>query len=155
MNGKDYYPTPISAFEPLLNFLPITWFYWEPACGDKRLVNFLNKKGFKADGNDIKNGYDFLQDKTDRECIITNPPFSICEDFIIHSLEKSMHTIMLLRLSFLGSQRRHNFFKKHPINGLFVLSKRPSFIKGKTDNSEYAWFCWSTERQLQGINHLI
>jgi hypothetical protein len=60
---------------------------------------------------------------------------------------------MLLRLNFLGAQRRRDWWKAHEPAALFVLSARPSFTQdGKTDATDYAWFAWTN--RYKGIYHL-
>ena len=50
---------------------------------------------------------------------------------------------MLLRTAFLESQKRYDFWQQHPVNKLYVLSKRPSFLQnGKSDATSYSWFIW-------------
>ena len=57
--------------------------------------------------------------------------------------------IMLLRTAFLESKSRYEFWQKNKLNGLYVLSKRPSFTGNGTDATSYSWFIWdkSTEKQ--------
>ncbi len=153
---SDFYPTPLSAFTPLLPFLPAHCKYWEPACGDGRLIKAMKLAGLDADGSDIViDGMSFLQDETDREVIITNPPFSLALEFCDHALDRANEVYMLLRLNFLGSQSRHDWWKKNEPGALFVLSKRPSFVNGKTDSNEYAWFYWGPKHRHRGIYHLL
>ena len=82
---------------------------------------------------------------TDEEydLIITNPPFSLAMEFIHRSFEaKARYVAMLLRLNFIGSEKRHDFMRRCPPN-LYVLPNRPSFKgTGETDSIEYAWFTW-------------
>ncbi|MHA1972824.1 MAG: hypothetical protein ACTSW1_07520 [Candidatus Hodarchaeales archaeon] len=86
--------------------------------------------------------------------VITNPPFSIAKEFLEHTFEQlpSSEVIMLLPLSILGSDERHEFWKKNPPDTLWILSDRPSFINNKTDSSVYAWFGWNT--QITGVRFL-
>jgi len=44
----------------------------------------------------------------------------------------------------LESKKRKDFWQRHPVNGLYVLSERPSFTGGKTDAAAYAWFVWNS-----------
>ena len=82
--------------------------------------------------------------------IITNPPFSNTQEILEHLLnmrENSMfksirHVIILQRLGFLGSQKRHDFWNKYPPNAVWAVSKRPSFTGQGTDAHEYGWFIW-------------
>ena len=82
--------------------------------------------------------------------IITNPPFSISQEILEHLLEIRENApmnakpkiIILQRLGFLGSQKRHQFWNKYPPNAVWALSKRPSFTGQGTDAHEYGWFIW-------------
>ena len=153
--NRDYYPTPLSAINPLLNFLPPALKYFEPACGDGRIIKQMKDKGFDIEGTDIIYGNDFFKSKEKREAIITNPPFYCATEFVEHALLLSNNVIMLLRLSFLASKKRYNLFKYYPLTSLFVLVKRPSFVGKGTDNSEYGWFVWSNTIEKKGIFHLL
>lgn len=127
---SDFYPTPLKSFTPLIQCLallqPIK--IWEPACGDRRLIEAMRNSSLEADGDDLNNGYDFLKDETFRQCIVTNPPYSIAAEFVEHAVNLSPHVFLLLRLGFLGAQKRRGWFQLHE-PALFVLSERPSFAK--------------------------
>ncbi len=150
---KDFYPTPESAFKPLLEILPHHTNYFEPAQGDGRLVRWLIESGRWCDGADITTGTDFLTTESPKEFIITNPPFSLAQKFVAHALTLSENVMMLLPLGFLGAQCRRDWFVANEPAALFVLSKRPSFTSdGKTDAADYAWFYWGSRHR--GIFHL-
>lgn len=80
------------------------------------------------------------------EVIITNPPFSLAREFILRGLASNTRfVVMLLRLNYVGSARRHPFFRKYAPD-LYVLPDRPSFKgTGETDSIEYAWFVWDKD----------
>ena len=151
-NAADFYPTPAGAFAPLMPILPRFAEYWEPACGDGRLIKWLQAEGFPAGGTDLSLGRDFFADETTREFIITNPPFTLAQEFVAHALLHSRETMMLLRLNFLGSQKRCEWWRNNEPSALFVLSSRPDFTGGGGDSCEYAWFYWG--RRWQGVRHL-
>src|SRR5882724_1460420 len=99
---SDYYPTPLSAFDPLIPFLPRDGQIWEPAWGDARLVRRMLENGIDAWGadlNDPEEPMDFLADVTLRHCVLTNPPFSLAFEFCQHSLIVANHIFLLLRLN--------------------------------------------------------
>lgn len=87
-------------------------------------------------------------------CVITNPPFTLAEQFVARAFEMLDPTyggdvVLLLRLGFLASKRRREFYRRYPLRRLLVLSNRPSFaVSGETDNSEYGWFIWSSRMDL-------
>ncbi len=152
---KDFYPTPESAFKPLLEkVLPMDVRFYEPAQGDGRLVRWLKESGRKAYGADLAEGFDFFNmESCRRDFIITNPPFSLAQEFVTHALTLSDDIMMLLPLGFLGAQKRREWFVANEPAALFVLSKRPSFTDdGRTDAADYAWFYWGN--RWGGINHL-
>ncbi len=129
----DFYATPRSSFLPLLDHLPMGVVYWEPCCGDGRLVQMLTDSGREADGADLypQNAaypsVDFLLDQHRREFLITNPPFNIAQQIAAHALDVAKETMLLLRLNWLASKKRREWFKAHEPSALFVLSERPSF----------------------------
>lgn len=64
------------------------------------------------------------------DTIITNPPYGIAEQVIEHCFEiasPKADIVMLLRLGFLASRSRRDFWKRHPLTQLLVLAERPSF----------------------------
>jgi hypothetical protein len=91
---------------------------------------------------------DFLLDlnvDTTVEYVITNPPFSLAQEFVFTCRKKypNAEIIMLLPFSFLGSAKRYRWWTQNPPNKFSILSDRPSFTNdGKTDSSVYAWYHW-------------
>lgn len=90
---------------------------------------------------------DFLEWQPDKKykTIIGNPPYSLALEFLEKCFEiadPDTEIIMLLRTAFLESQKRYEFWQKHPVNKLYVLSKRPSFTGKGTDATSYSWFIW-------------
>lgn len=152
--ASDFYPTPLESFTPLLPYLrllpqPI----WEPACGDRRLIDEM-KAGGMGDtmGSDLSVGYDFLKDDAQYQTILTNPPFSLAQQFCEHAINHSKCAVMLLRLNFLGSKKRKPWWIKNEPDAIFVLSSRPDFTGEGGDACEYGWFVWNGP--YSGITHL-
>jgi hypothetical protein len=134
-NPADLYPTPKDAFAPLIPYIPREGQVWEPAWGDARLVRWMLESGIDAWGTDLSNPefpVNFLMDSTERYCTLTNPPFSCAFEFCQNAVAHSQHVFMLLRLAFLASMERRDWFRKHEPSCLFVLSKRPSFVMSVT-----------------------
>lgn len=156
-NAQDFYATPEGAFKPMLPFietigLPV----WEPACGDKRLIRWMNEYGIAAAGSDISgDGFqiNFLEDMAYRDCIVTNPPFSLAFEFCQHAFDYSEHVFLLLRLNFLASAKRKEWFQAHEPDAIFVLCKRPDFTGGGGDSCDYAWFYWGSY-PFKPLNHI-
>ena len=151
-NTYDYYPTPEWCYEKL----PIDWSQFdtalEPCKGDGRIVSFLEGQGLKVEWCEIQKDINFFNRFEEADLILTNPPFSLAQEFIEHSMSLAPTVIMLLRINFLGSQKRYNFWQQFPPDGLYILSKRPSFTGKGTDATDYAWFIWSDIKELQGLH---
>lgn len=76
--------------------------------------------------------------------VITNPPYGQAQEFIQLWAPRVAWSAWLLRLNFLGSQKRAAWFRTgvgRPSHVL-ILPKRPSFTGGSTDSCEYAWIVW-------------
>jgi hypothetical protein len=91
--------------------------------------------------------------------IITNPPFTLAEEFVRKSRQEAAYVVMLLRLSFLASKRRHGWLS-YDMPDVYVLPQRPSFVRNAkghagVDSSEYAWFFWGREHRTSGTLHLL
>lgn len=84
--------------------------------------------------------------------MVTNPPFSLAEEFIRHSRElyPQAELVFLLRLNFAGSVGRLPLWRDLGTPDVYVLPNRPSFTGGKTDSCEYAWFRWPSEARELG-----
>lgn len=154
LNNTDFYPTPPWCYENL----EIDWSKFssahEPCRGDGRIEDFLATEcNIPTTYSEILEDKDFFEFTDDVDLIITNPPFSIAKEFIDHSLELCNTCIMLLRINYLGSISRHEWWKKQPPTAMFVLSKRPSFTGKGTDATDYAWFVWDkTDRIPRGVH---
>ena len=78
--------------------------------------------------------------------IISNPPFNKALDFIKKALDdvrEGGYVIMLLRLNFLETKARKEFFDQCMPKYIFVHHKRMSFVKGGgTDSVAYAHYVW-------------
>lgn len=73
--------------------------------------------------------------------IVGNCPYADALAHVAAALREAKIVAMLLRLNFLGSAKRLDFWRRHPAD-VYVLSERPSFDGEGTDATEYAWFVW-------------
>lgn len=164
---SDFYATPLSTIANFLHSYNIkNGNLLEPCAGNGNIIKALRQfygysnhitaceireeeiQNLKHNGaNEVYIG-DFLnyQPTTKFKTIISNPPYSIAQEIIEKCFEiadEDTEIIMLLRTAFLESKKRYNFWQKHPLNGLYVLSQRPSFTGKGTDATSYAWFIWN------------
>lgn len=78
------------------------------------------------------------------DAIVTNPPFSLAIPFLDICLRLAPVVCFLLRLGFLSSKDRHlRLLGRVP--DVNVLPNRPRFVRGQSDNSDYAWMVWGRE----------
>lgn len=164
-NEYDAYNTPVWCAEAIVR--QIAWGniprIWEPAVGEGAILNVVKEMvECQYHGSDIRPNTGWIQEDflevnpvlrlRTFDFIITNPPFSLAQGFVEKSLSLANCTIMLLRLNFLASKSRKEFWEKHPPTAIHVLTKRPSFTGKGTDATDYAWFVWDTTgRQKKGI----
>jgi hypothetical protein len=164
----DFYPTPGWCVGALLAELhtDMAGLVWgEPCRGDGAIYDRLPEPRVWAE---VQRGVDYLTAPLCADVVITNPPYSLAEQFLAKSLEEAMSVFYLLRLGFMGGQVRHQFWTENRPTHLYVLSNRPSFVavckgcgikyplsaKGTkctacggpvsvgTDASDYAWYGW-------------
>lgn len=82
---------------------------------------------------------------------IGNPPYSLAEEFIRASLEISDEVIFLLRLNYLGSDKRSIWLGDNPPDVLVLPNRVSGTQDGHTDSTEYAWFIWRREQLYKRI----
>lgn len=190
---RDFYPTPPECLSAALAEFPYDLegkSVWEPAAGAGALIAPLEATGAHVLASDLHQseplphltkqiiyGVDFLQMHPDPDgqplfdLIVTNPPYMLAQEFIEHALTWSQTTMMLLRLSMLGSKRRYQMWRANPPAAIMPLVPRPQFVAvcgnrrckkqypiersgqkcdacgryivNGADNSEYAWVIWS------------
>ncbi len=169
----DFYSTPFWCVQLLLDAIELPPGQWlEPAAGSGAIIAAVDRSDvtwtaweLREEQRSALSGLprvgrvhigDFLQahsaDQVDPPryvVAITNPPFSLAESFVQACIARADKTIMLLRLNFLASRRRHSLMASHTPD-VYVLPNRPSFTGGRTDSIEYAWFVWSRTRRSTG-----
>lgn len=153
----DTYRTPAWVTNCLLAFIqakPGT--LWEPAASDGQMVKILQDQ-FLVLATDIQTGTDFLKttalpDPSVRG-IITNPPYSVAEDFCAHAIKLTApvkgFVAMLLRVDFDSAKTRAYLFRDCPAFAKkIVLTKRIAWFvedDGKPKSSpsfNHAWYTW-------------
>lgn len=174
--ASDFYPTPKETIENILfnyKFPEERKSFLEPCAGNGNITSIVKEKfpnwyitslelrpeekeNLTPISDELIIGdfliYDFNNNKFD--VIITNPPFSLAQEFINKSLSllsKDGVCIMLLRTAMLESKKRHDWWQDKLPNGLYVLSKRPSFTGKGTDATSYSWFIWENGSNKQEI----
>ena len=163
--ASDLYPTPPEVTVALMRFLklPAGTDIWEPACGQGDMVEALRNCGMLVYGTDIRSGQDFLKTYaphyTDKsiDWIITNPPFSLADEFIRHAAEIGKPFAMLLKAQYWHAAKRAQLFREIPPSYVLPLTWRPDFLfkerngkKGASPLMDVMWCVWLTP-QMQGV----
>ena len=131
---NDYYATHPIAINLLCELEEFSNEILEPCCGEGHISKVLESKGYVVESMDLidrgygKGGVNFLEynEIVDKD-IITNPPYSLAQDFVEHAMDiiTEGHKIaMFLKLTFLESSRRKEMFKKYPPKKIWVSSSR-------------------------------
>lgn len=153
---NDYYATPSVAVFELLRLEKFNKKVWECACGEGHISKILSQNGYDVKSSDlIDRGFgevfDFLKaEKTDCD-IITNPPFSKSNDFLIKAMDiipENGKCAMLLRIQFLEGVSRQKIFTKYPPKTIYVAArnircaKNGDFANATGNACTYCWFVW-------------
>ena len=122
------------------------------------MVNVMCDNGYKVISTDIITGIDYLATES-KECdwIITNPPFSLADEFIRHAAEIGKPFAMLLKAQYWHAAKRAQLFCEVPPSYVLPLTWRPDFLfkerngkKGASPLMDVMWCVWLTP-QMQGV----
>lgn len=155
----DFYATDPKAIDLLLEREEFSPSILEPSCWQGHLSERLEENYYLVHSSDIVNRwYGVVQDffSYDEWCwdIITNPPYSLAQEFIEHSLKITKpwaKIAMFLKVQFLEWKRRKELFEKFPPKVVYVFSERIMCAKNwdfdgmkKSWGSAvaYAWYIW-------------
>ena len=161
----DFYPTPPEATVALLQFLnlPKNTTIWELAAGEGDMAGVLQAYFETVYTTDILDGTDFLKSSIDAaDWIITNPPFSLAEDFIRRAAKIEKPFAMLLKSQYWHASKRMALFEDIPPSYILPLTWRPDFFFKERENGnggsplmDVMWCVWLTPwmRNVQTIYH--
>ena len=178
---NDNYPTPAYCIKRLLEaWQPKNSLLLEPCVGDGAIIKGFDNSDYRWLSYDIRpgtytpdtNSFHFEQDflivselpidllspkpkYLPIGTVITNPPFSLLNQFLYKSRElcPEAELVFLLRLNTLaGGDRsgRPKLYKKLGTPDIYVVPNRPSFTQKGTDACEYAWFVFPSEIRDKG-----
>jgi hypothetical protein len=145
LNGNpDDFQTPACAINPLLKYIPAGSTIWECACGKGNLVRGFENLGYKVIGSDALTGQSFFLYQPDNyDVIVTNPPFSLKQEFLEHAYLLGKPFAFLLPLTTFETKKRQDLFKKHGVE-VILFDRRVNFEtpsgRGKGSWFATAWF---------------
>jgi len=173
----DNYPTPPWCTDALLEWVmpnvcpelrgPIL----DPCAGEGGILSPFDEWGIKTAAVEIreecheilqaitgKNSVigNFLEMHRDRvelmgaRSVVMNPPFSLAKEFVEFCILLGLHdyVVSLLRLPFLATEGRYDWWQSYAPSDVCVMSSRPSFLGKGSDSTEYAWFVWDLREGL-------
>ena len=152
----DFYPTPPLTTAALLTREKFEGAVWECSSGNGAMSKVIEEYGIECISSDIRKGtniygeqgVDFLRDYRKVDNIVTNPPYSLAREFIMHALDCANKKVaMLLKLVFLEGVSRYDLFRDTPLKTVYVFCRRQKITKQGIEmkNSSmiaYAWFVW-------------
>lgn len=143
-SGKfDNIYTPEYAIKPLLEFIPKGITIWE-CCdfGNSKITSVLKEYGCKVISTDKEENFLEYNLKENYDMIITNPPYSIKDEFIKRCYELNKPFALLLPITSLEGKNRGKMFKKYGVEVL-VLDSRINFTLKKSGSwFNSSWFCY-------------
>lgn len=181
----DYYATDPVVLEKLTRVFPIRHKVYEPACGEGHLSKWLIEQGHDVLSTDLidrgygHGGVDFLKvgsgtlfngngdqlftkwggQGNEPFDILTNPPYKISTQFILHALElvpENGRVIMFLKTAYLeGINRKKLIYDVNPprwvfqFSGRVVCAKSGDFESMKKIGSAqaYCFMVWNKENK--------
>jgi hypothetical protein len=162
MRKNDLYETPAVAVLALLRVENVPAVIWEPCCGPGAITRVLRSSGRRVIATDLVDYQspdqdfarrDFLMEQSSPpgvQAIVTNPPYSLVNQFVPHALRLCPRVILLLRYLFMESHCvRNDVLDCGRLARIYVFANRlPGLHRAdwegkKAGNSvAYAWFVW-------------
>jgi hypothetical protein len=153
----DFYPTPECGTLALLNVEKFIGDIWEPACGDGAMSRVLEKAGYRVHSTDIQpRNYGepldfFFASELLAPNIVTNPPFTLSQEFTSRALALGCDKIaMLNKLAFLEGVERTAWLQTTPLKNVWVFSRRLKMTRNGEEERikgggmiAFAWFVWA------------
>ena len=143
---NDELYTPEYAVKPLLKYLPKNITIWECTDYGKSNITKILRGGGYSVLSTHKDNFNFLTDTPDFDfdMIITNPPYSLKDEFIKKCYEYGKPFCLLLPLTSLEGIKRGEMFRQKGISVL-VFDKRCNFIYNDSKKNNWfntSWFCY-------------
>lgn len=148
--------TPKYAVKPLIKYLKqnnfkIIWECCDP--GHSNITKMLKENDFDVISSDIETEQNFfeIKPKTSYDCIITNPPYSLKDEFFAECFRIGKPFCLLVPLTSLEGIKRSKMFREYSIDVL-LLDKRVEFMSDTGKNGCWfntSWFCYKVLPKTQ------
>jgi hypothetical protein len=166
----DFYIEDSWAIEKFLDAEKFSGSVHDPACGSGQIPDACRRRGLLATGADlIDRGWpgtavqDFLVDTDWWSNVITNPPYKLAAEFVLHALEHCAGKVaVLVRHTFQESQERYeSLFSVKPPSRIYNFVNRvhcppgDSNAKRKGGSIFYIWAVWDPQHNGETITRWL
>lgn len=157
VRAHELYGTPPEATQALLDRYPILRQLktWECAVGRGELADVLAAGGVDVVGSDLHDhgrggGVMFQtagwpEGMQPGDAVVTNPPFSQAEAFILHALVdlQAGFVALLLKAAYFHAAERGELFQRCPPTAVHPLMWRLDFTGEGSPAMEMSWYVWN------------
>ena len=125
----------------------------EPCCGNGAISNELKKMEYKVVENDLHShigtNYDYLDSSFPEEYVITNPPFSLWDEFVLKAKTHCQKIMFIGRLNYFGTNSRLKNGMWDNLKSVHCFNRYVDYrTEGRIDGlfnvgaMATAWFLW-------------
>jgi len=162
---NDFYATPSESTKAILDKEKLFGSILEPACGNGAISKEIIEKYpqielYSCDlidrGYGLPRNSDFFKSEMTQnsvDIVITNPPFSLFQEFAEKALEIVRDRVILFgKLQALEGQKRATFLQNSPLRTVYVFKARQNPLRNGSAVDEngkpwantmaFAWFVW-------------
>jgi len=155
----NFYPTPKSLIwvaEHIIKqeFTPNSTIL-EPCCGNGMISMELEKMGYTVKNNDLftqPQGVDYLTMDTDYPYVISNPPFSLWDEFVKHAKKTAQKIMFIGRLNYFGTHSRLISGVWENLKSVYCFDRYVDYRTPEREDGKFhvgamatGWFIWDME----------
>jgi hypothetical protein len=164
-DADDWYVEPEWCSRRLFEEEQFEGTIWDPACGCGTIPEAARRAGHTIHASDIADrGYrdayllDFLRSEARHASIVTNPPFNVAGQFVLHALGRAEKVAIIFPVARLNAA---HWIKGTPLRRVWLLTPRPSMPPGRViaagekpggGKMDFCWLVW--ERGYAGSAEL-
>ncbi len=159
----DWYVESAHSVDALLDEMRFADPIWDPAAGGGNIPRRLLNRGYRdvvasdiaARGyGEVQDFFSFTRPLYGAQSIVSNPPFSVASEFVLHGLSLVSTVAVLQRTAWLeGEKRYQRLFRHGHLARVLQFRSRVSMPPGgsqapaKGGSVAYAWFVFRGEHQ--------
>lgn len=168
VRAHELYGTPPEATQALLNRYPVLrqTLTWECAVGEGALADVLVAGGVTVVGTDLTDHgrgggvmfqtADWPEGMGPGDAVVTNPPFSQADAFILHAVVdlRAGFVALLLKAAYFHAAERGELFTRCPPSAVHPLMWRLDFTGEGSPAMEMSWYVWHEDDPRAGLGTL-